>query len=618
MDTETYDPHLLENGPGGYRGDGRLLGISIAVDGWSCYLPLTHPVIGNDYNMDINTVRRWFNDQMTRRNQPKVGARIIYDLEWLDSSGFELSGPFYDVQVAEPLLDEYRKTYHLLGLCQQYLSEKDWKITNQLEVDAEQYIGKFKGDVRKYLWQLPADVVAPYGEMDAISTLKVFKKQFPLITSQGLDNVFNIETSLIPMLLEMRKKGIRINMKKAKKNMAVLQESERDAMKEIKDLVGWELAIRSPDDLQKAYDKLKIDYPLTKKTKKASITSDWLQNQDDPLSSLILKTRRINTAWNNFIEKGIFQHVCDGRIYCTFNQLRSDEYGTVSGRFSSSQPNLQQQPGRTESFSEQIRELYVPDSGEQWWQIDWSQIEYRFMVHYAYIRGLRKANVARDKYCDNPKTDFHQMVADLCGIDRKPAKNINFGLAYAMGKSKLAVKLGLPKAETDIIFKKYFEETPFISLLLEDVGKRADAKGYITTILGRRARFDLWEPKGNYKGKEDYKEPFNHDLAVSAYGENVVRARTYTALNRLIQGSAADLMKLAMVKTYESGVYGILGIPGITVHDELDGSMPKTKEAKKALMETANIMETCLKLEVPIATDVAIGPDWYHVKDIER
>lgn len=618
FDTETRDKGLSEGlGPGGYRGAGHILGISYAVETpfkASGYISLRHP---DTDNFDVDRVKEWVGD-MFSSEIPKVGANIKYDLEWLRGEGFpEVGGPLYDVQNAEPLIDESRRTYSLMSLSERYLEEKYWKAVSTLDDEVKFYLKDFKGKAIEHIWRVPAALVGAYAEMDAIATLKVFKKQIPILEKEGLWTVFDVETRLVPMLLDMRFKGVRIHTSKLDEVRDTVEKRFKTVQRRLNKVAGYSVNVRSGDSLAPALDELGVKYRLTKKTKKPSITQDWLtSNNSVPFIRSVLEARQLRTLRDTFIDGAILTNIHKGRLHCQFNQLKSDDYGTVSGRFSSSGPNLQQVPSREGKGVELIRPLFVPSPGCRWWKIDWSQIEYRLFVHFAYAMGLKGAAKAHDQYWEDPTTDYHQWVADHLGIPRYQAKAVNFGFIYGMGVGKLAQSLGLTNAEAKPIFDRYHKDVPFAKLLSTKATGLASSRGYVKTILGRRSRFNLYEPPNNFG---DVRLPaLPKKEAIEAYG-SVRRAGTYRAPNRVIQGSAADLMKYAMVKTYEAGCYDVLGVPGLTVHDELDGDLPRGPAAKEALTEVVHIMETCMedRLSIPVLADVEVGSNWYDVKDFK-
>lgn len=601
IDCETKDPNLLEMGPGGIRRDGHIVGISVGTeDGGRWYFPMRHEIGGG--NMDAEQVLRWARDELTRPGQTKVGANLLYDCEWLTSEGVDVAGPFIDVQYQEALLDENAKSYSLETLAQKYLGEG--KQSNALyEWCAAAYGGQPMGKQRANIYRAPAALVGPYAESDVDLPLRLATLQKTALADQGLSDLADLENALIPMLLAMRRRGVRVDLA---------------AGNALNDRLATELAAlqrEHPCDMWAAAqiaarcDALGIDYPRTEKGN-PSFTAAWLKVQERPFLAALNKMRGIDKLRGTFIEGHVLGHLVDGRVHTQFHPLRGDENGTVSGRFSSSLPNLQNIPSRDDTLAPLIRGLFLPDEGERWVRFDWSQIEYRALVHYARGGG---ADESRRMYCDDPTTDFHRMVSELTGIDRKPAKNINFGLVYGMGVKKMAASLGRSEEATRALFEQYHTTLPFVKATFDAASQAAAQRGYTKTLLGRRRRFELWEPRQWDKDSE----ACSKEAAEAAWGKGIRRAYTHKALNSILQGSAADIMKKAMVDIWQSGVCDVLGAPLLTVHDELDWSAPATPEADEALRESQRIMEQCVTLRVPLRAEREEGPNWGNLEAVK-
>jgi len=322
---------------------------------------------------------------------------------------------------------------------------------------------------------------------------------------------------------------------------------------------------------------------------------------------LIVEARNINKTSGTFINSIMKYCASDGRIHGHINQIRSDDGGTVSGRFSMNNPNLQQIPARDPEIGPMIRSLFLPEEGKEWAAIDFSQQEPRILVHYANVYGkargipLQGAKEFVQRYNEDPDTDFHSMVAEMASIPRKQAKTINLGMMYGMGVNKLSEQLDIPVDEAKKLIGQYHERVPFVKGLMHGVMNRLDEKdasGSLRSILGRKCRFDLWEPDSFGMNKAlPYRD------AVKEYGETtrLKRAFTYKALNRLIQASAADMTKQAMVNLYKEG-----HLPMLQVHDEIAMSVDNREQAQ----EFAKIMENAVPLEVPNKCDVEVGPSW--------
>lgn len=618
LDTEACDPQLTEKGPG-VRRDGYTVGISVAVpEGKSWYIPFAHST-GKQF--DKEKVMLWAKDNLCNPNQPKVGANLLYDLDYFYHAGVKVSGPFYDVQVAEPLIDENARSYSLDTLAQKYLGEK--KRVNLLAQACKDW--GYKGNPQAHIWKLDPKYTGAYAEGDAIQALEIFQEQRKVLKEQELETVFDIETRLIPMLLHMRQLGVKINTQKLFELFEQKGEELKEAELKLYDFAGREINYNAADSIAPVFDKFGIPYPKTPKTGKPSFVKDWLEKQDFPLAKLIVKCRETHKFIKTFLEGSLGEMLIGDRIHCQFNQLRGDEYGTVTGRFSSSNPNLQFIPARTEE-GKKIRSCFIPDEDHDWYKADYSQIEIRILAHYAMGKGA--ADVVQAFHNDS-KIDYHQWCADEAGVSRSFAKTINFGIIYGMGAEKLANGLGISVAEAKSFMKGYFKMLPFIKETVNAATNAASERGYIKTILGRRRRFNLWEPKDTrltyYCGVNPDRDLVEYKVQQyksakpkfggGSYRMGTQRAGCYKAFNAADQGSAADIMKMALVDVWESGVCDVIK-PYITVHDELDFGSPKTKEGEEAAFEVRKIMQDCYELKVPTIVDIERGPNWGQVKDI--
>ena len=568
LDLETRDPNI-KTGSGAMR-DGYIAGISLATDdGYNEYYPIAHE---NGTNLDKQKILQWLRVQLGRPNQIKVGANIKYDLEFLALAGVEVKGLCYDVQIAEPLLNEEALSYSLDSLATKYLGEgkpQDYLYQHL----ANMYGGKpDRATQAKNIWRASGNVVAKYAKADAMLPLKIITLQEIELRKQDLWDLFILESKLIPILLRMKLRGVKVDIPKAKNQIIVMS----NKILEAQDILEG-VNINGAASIAKLFDKHKIDYPRTAKTNAPSFTKDSLALTDHPIARALEEVRGWTKLRDTFVQNYILDGNINGRIHGEFHQLKSDDTGTVSGRLSSSNPNLQNIPTKGGGI---VREIFLPEEGEDWYCLDWSQIEYRFLAHYAIGKG---SDEVRDTYITKPDTDFHDMVAELTGVDRKYAKAINFGLLYGMGKDKLSRSLHKTIEEAEEIFKIYHARAPFIKSTYAMATQKARVRGYIYTTLKRRRRF--------------------------ANG-----LHTHKALNALLQGSAADMMKLAMVSIAESGVENILGPALLTVHDELDLSVPRTKEGKEAVEHVKWVMENCMDLAVPVLVDMEKGSNWGNVK----
>lgn len=616
LDTETYDPELLTRGPGWARGKdkGHIVGVSIGADGdgkW--YFPVRHTV-EPEYNLDPSAVFAWLRDTLGNPRQHKVGANLVYDLGWLEEEDVYVRGELFDVQLAEALLAE-RGDVNLDALGAKYLGQgKETSVLYRWLADW--YGGEATGKQRQNIWRSTPRLAGPYAEEDAAMPLRIANLQYPQLAAQGLLDVCEMENGLIRLMIAMRKVGVSVDVSRAEELREKLLGMQKQTQAKLDTELGFAVNVNSADDLARGFDKVGVKYPRTAPSERnpegrPSFTKTWLEHLDHPVADLVREIRRVEKLRSTFIESYILESNVDGRVHGQFHLLRGDGSGTRSGRFSSSTPNLQNVPSRDKELAPLVRGMFIPDAGhKQWRRYDYSQIEYRFLVHFAVGPG---ADEARQRYADNPDTDYHefviQMIKQMTGylLDRKPAKNINFGLIYGMGKPKLIRTLGLSKQGGQELFNAYHKALPYVHSTMEATAEEAQRLGIITTVLGRRSRFELWEPAA-YEQKGI---PLPYERAIRTYGM-VKRAATHKGLNRRLQGSAADMIKRAMWECWKQGIFDEVGVPRVTVHDELGFSDPGGKEAAFAHMK--HILETALPLRVPVRCEEECGPDWGHVK----
>ena len=612
IDTETNDPAIAEGEGCGAQKGGYIAGIGIGTDtGFREYYPIAHAE-GDNYGPE--SVFRWLKAELSRPSQDKVFAYAPYDLEYLAVAGVEVKGRILDVQIAEPLLDEHQWSYALDNLGKKYLGEgKNEEYLYQYL--AQRFGGKpDRKSQAKNIWRAPGNIVRGYALGDIDLPLRILEKQLVELEKQELLDLFYLESDLIPMMLAMKLRGVKVDIKKAEEVAHDL--SKRIALNQ--SILGPSVNVNASASLAPVWDRNGLSYPLTEKTKKPSFTKETLAACTHPVARLVETIRKETKLRDTFVQKAILGQHINGRIHATFNQLKSDDKGTVSGRFSCSAPNLQQVPSKGEG-TELIRQIFIPDSSDEtWYSIDYSQIEYRIFAHYSEDEDLIEA------YRD-PNTDFHDTVSGILNntLERKITKTVNFLSLYGGGYVKLAgsLRVNMSVSEVEAMYDKlddiqdpmkfnwrvkyeqkknplykpdiydiaayrvlevYAERFPAAKQLAEDVGQVAKKRGYIRTLLNRRRRF--------------------------------VNESTHKALNALCQGSAADIMKKSMVDIWKSGICDVLGAPLLTVHDELNFSVPKTKIAVEAVTEARRLMETTVKLKVPITCDMESGPDWGHVE----
>ena len=588
IDLETKDPQLKTHGSGSIVGRGCVTGIAVAVDGWKGYYPIAHEGGGN---MDKDVVLKWVKDLLLTESD-KIFHNAMYDVCWLRAMGFKINGRIIDTMIATSLIDENRGRYDLNSVCKDYIHE------SKNEYALQEAAKSWGVEPKQEMYKLPAIYVGEYAEKDAELTLKLWQACKHELQTQDLWSIFDLETALTPCLIDMRFKGVRVDIEEAERLKKMMGNEEKNLLTQIKKETGIDVQIWAAASIATVFDKLKEPYERTIKTQAPSFTKNFLANHTHPTVKKIAEAREINKAHTTFIDT-IIKHVHRGRIHADINQLRGDNGGTITGRFSYSNPNLQQIPARNKDLGPIIRRIFIPEKKHKWGCFDYSQQEPRLVTHYALLQNLYGVDKMADAYKEN-NVDFHKIVAEMADIPRSQAKTINLGLFYGMGKNKLQAQLGVSKDKAEELLAKYHTEVPFVKQLLQSVMRRAQERGQIRTLLGRLCRFHLWEPNsfGIHKA-------MTHEAALREHGPGIKRAYTYKALNKLIQGSAADMTKKAMIALHKEGI-----IPHIQVHDELDISIKDDKQAKQIV----NIMESAVELEIPNKVDYESGDNWGEIK----
>ena len=585
VDLETRDPDLKNKGSGSIIGNGEVVGIAVAVKDNSWYFPIAH---GTNPNMNRKKVLSWFKDTMSTE-ATKIFHNAMYDVCWIRKMGIKINGLITDTMIAASLVNENKYRYDLNSLSWDYLGYgKNESTLNEAAKD-------WGVDPKAELWKLPATFVGGYAERDASLTLELWQLLKREISNQDVESIFNLETELFPCLVDMRFKGVRVDVPQAHKLKQQLEKQEKELLLEIKKETQIEPQIWAARSIAKVFDKLKLPYERTEKTQAPSFTKNFLSEHKHPLVQKIAKAREVNKAHTTFIDT-IINYEHKGRIHADINQLRGDSGGTVTGRFSYRNPNLQQIPARNKDLGPLIRGLFIPEENCTWGCFDYNQQEPRLVVHYASLYKFPSAYNVVDSYQNNPDTDFHKIVAEMANIPRTQAKTINLGLFYGMGKAKLQAELGVSIEKAEELFQMYHGKVPFVKQLMHVASNRAQEHGQIRTLLGRLCRFHLWEPNqfGMHKA-------LPHNEALREHGPGIKRAYTYKALNKLIQGSAADMTKKCMLELYKENI-----IPHIQIHDELDISVESDKQAEKI----KKIMESAVDLEIPNKVDYESGKTW--------
>ena len=590
IDLETRDPDLIKKGSGSIIGNGEVIGIAVATTHYKGYFPIAHEGGGN---MDRKKVLEWFQDLLNAPST-KIFHNAMYDVCWIRALGLNINGRVVDTMIAAAVTDENRFRYDLNSL--------SWKYNGygKNEAGLSEAAAEWGIDPKSEMYKLPSLNVGSYAERDAEATFGLWQEMKKEIISQDLQSIMELETDLFPCLVDMRFKGVRVDVEAAHTLKKTLVEEERAILTAIEKETNVRPQIWAARSIAEVFENLKIPFERTEKTDAPSFTKNFLQEHEHPVVNMIAKAREVNKAHTTFIDS-ILKYEHKGRIHAEINQLRNAGGGTVTGRFSYQNPNLQQIPARNKDLGPKIRSLFIPEKNCKWGCFDYSQQEPRLVVHYAALYKLPSVYDVVDAYNDDADSDFHQTVADMAEIKRTQAKTINLGLFYGMGKNKLQAELGVSKEKANELFNTYHGKVPFVKQLMEKASNRAQDRGQIRTLLGRLCRFHLWEPNsfGMHKA-------MSHEDALQEHGPGIKRAYTYKALNKLIQGSAADMTKKAMLDLHKEGI-----VPHIQIHDELCVSIENDAQAKKVV----EIMEQAVTLEVPNKVDYEHGTNWGTIND---
>jgi len=631
IDLETYDPNLKTKGLGAVRKDGFVTGIAIATKNQTLYFPIAHAMTDN---LPVEETWNYLNEKVFKNKDiRKVFHNAMYDVCWIRSATGDMpQGQLLDTMIAASVIDETRMRYSLDSISKDYLNEAKYKYDLAEKSLAECGIK----DPMSNMHKLPYSLVKDYAEQDVNLTLKLwnlFEKKldevlYTKINEDGskelktCKQIFELETKLFPCLVDMKFKGVKIDVEKAKTLGKLLEKRRDNLIKIIKKRTGLDVEIWAASSIKHLLDHQKITKYKKTKAGLPQLPKDFLKTHENRYLRMIVKARECDKAKGTFVE-GLLEFVHEGRIHADINQIRSDQGGTVTGRFSMSNPNLQQIPSRG-IIGKKMRELFLPEDGCVWGSFDYSQQEPRIVVHYALKLGLPGTDTLKDEF-NKEDADFHQIVADMAQISRTMAKTINLGLFYGMGKIKLASELNLTRPKANALFAEYHAKVPFVRRLSQDLIEFAEEHKLLFTLKDRFCRFNKWETRNRewnntinrYEPvpiltRQDAETAFKAEL-LEKFKDNVADnymqdfdryykpAFTYKALNRLIQGSAADMTKKAMVDLYEKGI-----LPQIQIHDELCLSIKNDNDA----LVVKQTMEQAIPLEVKNKVNYKKGKNW--------
>jgi DNA polymerase I-like protein with 3'-5' exonuclease and polymerase domains len=603
IDTETKDDGLAaDRGPGWATGEGHIVGISVATaEQGSVYIPIRHP---DTHNFDIPAVRQWLLDHIAAI--PTLVFHVAeYDLGWLFADlKIQINKPIEDTQAMAVMLDENRSSYSLDNCCiWQKVPKKDDRLLREAAA-------AFGVDAKGGLHLMPAKYVGDYAAQDAASTLALYSALLPQLIAENVYSAYRLEMDLVPLTLEMRRRGVRIDTDKCESMQQAMRAKKDETLLKLTYLLSQRRVVTmedcmSPAWLETVFTDQGITYARTLKTRRGQFKSDWMSKHNHMLPQLVAQARKYNETANKFIGDYILGYVVNNRLHAEIHKLRDDTGGTRSYRFSYSNPPLQQTPIRDPELGPMIRSLFLPEPGCEWGAFDIQGQEPAMTVHYAVQHKAAGYGRAREYYHTTEKPDYHQFVADLMGIPRHPAKIINLSLMYGMGVTEMMARLNMDREECEKLLVVYHAKVPFVKHLSVIYAHQVNKEGFIRLLDGAKCRFDSWEPVMRFPPSE-YTIAASYNEAKARWPNAILRrAYTHKVLNRLIQGGSARQIKMIMLECWKDGV-----VPMLTLHDELDFNI----ENPNAVSLISRIMTDTVPLNVPTKIDVELGPTWGEAK----
>jgi DNA polymerase I-like protein with 3'-5' exonuclease and polymerase domains len=641
LDTEGRDPNLRKLGIG-VRRDGKMVGVSIAIeDGPKFYLPWGHE--DPEDNLPPANVKRYLVDQFKDFEGEVVGANLGYDLDYMWTNGIAMPKVrrFRDCLMADALLYCLHDSYSLENVATRRGFEG--KNEDMLRAAARAYDIP-DSEVKARLAELPARYVGGYAEDDADLPLRILEKQEREIEDVGCQEAWDLESDLLPILVRMRMRGVRVDMDRLDRIEQWTKEREAEEFAKVKHATGIEIPVGHSMNttlVPRALDAAGLKMPETA-TGKKSVRRDWLEEVDHDVARAIVAARKFAKIRGTYVQ-GMRDHVVvkngEARIHCTFNQLRKTdddggEGGVAYGRMSAEHVNMQNQPSASRSApgddtGHTWRSIYLPEPGELWAAKDLKQQEPRWSYHISALLKLPGAEEMCARLRDNPTLDTYMPLAEAAGIKRSPAKIIWLSLCYGKSDGNLCEALGFPKVlvtwdrragkpvavdsdrgreicergyetnyneskrlrkpfawfgagpEGQAVLDKFEEGAPFLRRAAKVAEKRAMDLGYITLTDGRRLHFESQD-----------------------------KEHARVAFNRVIQGNSAVQTKKIMVRLSRDGFEQHLMLQ---VHDEVDSSVPNEGVAR----QMATSMREAVPMRVPTTVDLEMGPSWGESMQVE-
>jgi DNA polymerase I-like protein with 3'-5' exonuclease and polymerase domains len=555
------------------------------------YFPVRHAGGGShNHNYDPEEVATWIQKEIGDRKDIRlVGHSLKFDLHMSRNEGIVFHNHRYEcTQANAALLDENAAAYSLSAVAKRMgaVEKKGDLLYEHLAVC---FGGKAERKQMGNYWRLQGNdkLGVEYAKGDGVTTWAVWDIQNKHIIEQDLQRIHDLECRVTRTLFRMERRGVRIDVEK---------------LDQMVKKIGLDLVIakeflpegfnpRSKLEMRKLMEEHKqLDWPLTKPSKtfpqgQPSFSKEWLLTHD--IGKRVVAVRELEHMTASFLNPMRDTHTFEGRVYATFNQMKMDDYGTVSGRLSSSNPNLQQIPKRNKALAILFRAIFLPEEGHTWSSNDYRQQEVVIFAEYT------QAPVLVEGYQNDPNFDAHQLVADMLTketgtkYDRSThGKTINLAQIYGLGKEKMAIKIGTTVEKATHLLTVYHRLLPEVKTFTKNAGNKARNRGWVMTILGRKRRFP------------------NSQLS-------------YQAINQIIQGSSADITKLKMVEVddyFEKESHDEAGLM-IQVHDDLNWTVPDTEQGREWDAKAKEIMESfteddLITLSIPLRVDHFSGADW--------
>lgn len=597
IDIETDDPNINDLGDGSIRKDGRILCVGVY----------------NGSSFNWYTPGEQALEDLLKSDEPKIFHNGIYDLSWLVCGyDYEVNGTIHDTMTRMTFINEYAALD--LDSCCKYFKIAGKNKEDTIERWYQQYakVMGWKGSVWRHatdMWNSPEgrQQMIKYNKQDCIATYNLFVAQEPYMTK--FEKPYKVECTLYPLIIKMKKVGIRIDENKLNELRNKITKDLFNTEQQLIDQYGIDSTIiRSPKQLTTALNNLGIHSPVKTPTGGESWSADALDRIQHPIIKLIQALKNYESLLNKYLTGSLAKSIVNGRIHCTFSPNKREDGGTITGRFASSKPNLQNIPARDEkhgqkTYGQEMRSLFLPELGCMIGAFDYSQIEYLLLAHYAHGQ---QASWFRAQA--NAGVDFHTVAQQATGIPQRDiVKRLNYGIIYGMGIAKmtniniilfekLANEVGLDvNTFATQTYNQYHSRLPVIRDTMQYIQNVAKMQGYVVGLGGRYHR----KPKPKY------------DPATGKVNDFL-----YKMTNYLLQGSAAEVLKFGMAEAFEAGIFDVL-TPHLTVHDEIVVSIPYNKTGTEAAKELQNIMNNAFKDEllVPMKACAEVGPNWGYWSD---